>query len=120
MSESDQIIDPITELVRLRAWMLHRAGDIEAIGELPARRRGPEAARIAERIRSAVSATHLVEACKRYADHRTPSITTETVRAAVDAAYDAWWAAYEGGDHWPGWRDLVTAAVVERFGGGNV
>lgn len=57
--------DPISELIALRAWMLHRCCDIEAIGELPARKRGPEAARIAERIRAAVSAPHLVEACKR-------------------------------------------------------
>lgn len=57
--------DPIGELIALRAWMLHRASDIEAIGELPARKRGPEAMRLAERIRSAVSASHLVEACKR-------------------------------------------------------
>ena len=57
--------DPITELVNLRAWMLHRADDIEAVGELPARKRGPEAARIAERIRNAVSAPHLVKACER-------------------------------------------------------
>jgi hypothetical protein len=65
--KDDQITapDPITELISLRAWMLHRSYDIEAIGELPARKRGPEAIRIAERIRNAVSAPHLVEACKR-------------------------------------------------------
>jgi len=57
--------DPISELIALRAYMLHRASDIEAIAELPARKRGPEAFRIAERIRHAVSAPHLVEACKR-------------------------------------------------------
>lgn len=57
--------DLISELIALRAYMLHRASDIEAIAELPARKRGPEACRIAERIRAAVSAPHLVEACKR-------------------------------------------------------
>ena len=57
--------DPISELIALRAYMLHRCSDIEAIAELPARKRGPEAYRIAERIRAAVSAPHLVEACKR-------------------------------------------------------
>lgn len=57
--------DPVSELLSFRAWMLHRAGELDAIGELPARKRGPEASRIAERIRSAVSAQHLVEACRR-------------------------------------------------------
>jgi hypothetical protein len=57
--------DPISELWALRAYMLHRCADIEAIADLPARKRGPEAYRIAERIRAAVSAGHLVEACKR-------------------------------------------------------
>ena len=57
--------DPISELICLRAWVLHMASTIEAIGELPARMRGPEAGRIAERMRNTVSASHLVEACKR-------------------------------------------------------
>lgn len=57
--------DPISELVSLRAWVLHMASAVEAIGELPARKRGQEASRLAERMRHAISASHLVEACKR-------------------------------------------------------
>lgn len=48
--------DPIVELVHLRAWVLRMSYEVESIGELPARKRGPEAARLAERMRNAVSA----------------------------------------------------------------
>jgi hypothetical protein len=57
--------DAVTELLSLRAWVLHMASAVEALGELPARKRGPEAERLAERMRHAVSAQHLVDACKR-------------------------------------------------------
>jgi hypothetical protein len=67
MSQNDVAAapDPISELVSLRAWVLHRAADVEALAELPARKRSREAIRISERMRGAVMATNLVEACKR-------------------------------------------------------
>lgn len=64
-SSRDAADRAITELLSLRAWVLHMADSIEALGELPARRRGKEAGRLAERMRHAVSAPHLVEACSR-------------------------------------------------------
>ena len=57
--------DPVSELLRLRAWVLHRASDVEAVGELPTRQRQAENCRIAERMRAFVSTPSMVEACKR-------------------------------------------------------
>lgn len=65
MAANETTADPIAELISLRAWVLRMSHEVEAIGELPSRQRGGEAARIAERMRHAVSAPALVEACKR-------------------------------------------------------
>jgi hypothetical protein len=57
--------DLVTELIRVRAWVVRLSHEVDGIADLPARRRGKEAARLAERMRDAMMATALVEACKR-------------------------------------------------------
>jgi hypothetical protein len=58
-------VDPITELLNLRAWVLRISYEVDAIGDLPARKRGPEANRIADRMRAKVNTPRMVEACRR-------------------------------------------------------
>jgi hypothetical protein len=57
--------DQISSVVKLRADVLHIALEIEALDEVPARRRVREARHLADRLKQVVSAHSLVEACKR-------------------------------------------------------
>ena len=66
------IPDIISELIGLRAWVLNCASEVECIGELPARQRGAKAVLIANQMRAAIMADHLVKACKRPARAKQP------------------------------------------------